>query len=206
MSNSYRALITFVFLLAIGAAATMTDDFKADAGRIPASIHSKSPISGEGPLSSLRHTSKISPPLDVVMELDGSKPEKPGDTFVIHGRIHAVEDLERVDFKWSIPEDVDVINGEGDGQLTRITGGQDVSLQLTLKTRTGENHQIHLTAGVTVRGSRFSNTAQYNTLVQDLLNASREQLRQSTETQAKEDVLNSDRSHQSRESEFKVFQ
>lgn len=206
MSNHSRALVVFLFMLAIGAAATISEDFKANVGRQPTSIRSKKEmILGEVRAPILRHTNKIQPSVHVAIELDGAKPEKAGDVFVVRGVIKADETLEHVDFKWALPSDVEVINGEVHGELAQISHDNDVELRLTLKTRTGENHQIHLTAGATARGARFSNTVQYNTLIQDLLNASREELRKSTEAQAsKEQILNGGHGHD--HSEFKVFQ
>ncbi len=194
MSNNSRAIVLFIFMLAIGIATITADNNSDSFHRHPAQIKTgKNWIFKEMPNSLHRHTQKLRGPLEVQITLLGSKPEKPGDTFVLQGTISSDESLGNIDYKWGLPEGVEVVNGSVNGSLLSITGGQPVRLELTLKTLTGDNHRVHFVAGATQGQTRFADATQYNTLIQNLLDESKKELLKSTQE------------HYQEKTRFKVF-
>jgi hypothetical protein len=103
-----------------------------------------------------------------------------------------------VDFKWALPEGLQLINGDLRGRIASLTPGHPMELQLTLKTLTGEDHQVSLMAGASQGGTRFAESVQYSTLLEPVVEASREILKKSTAKAALEDG-------RSKNGELKVF-
>jgi hypothetical protein len=153
----------FVSLLAIIVAANRAEDFKVEAAsRGPSSVAQlhKEQILGVGkPVTALRHTEKLHGPLNVRLELVGS----PGGVFVLRGILTSREALQDAEFQWSVPEGVTVVNGALTGTVASVTPDQPGTVELTLQATTSGNKQIHLMAGVVRGGGRFSDSAQYNT-------------------------------------------
>lgn len=134
----------------------------------------------------LRYTQKLRGPLDASLELVGPTPEKKGDVFVMKGLLSSERDLDNVNFKWAVPKGVELVNGSVSGHISSLRAGQPVEVQLTLKSLDSVNHQIHLITSGAQGKVRFGASAQYNTLLQQLLDDSTRALAASTEKEATE--------------------
>jgi hypothetical protein len=158
--------VMFIFLVAIALAANQADHFKpmSPTGRKPALEHVEQEHT---------YTRKIHGPLSAMVELIGAAPEKAGDVFVLRGLIRSEEILSNVNFKWALPKGVELINGEASGLVSFVQPGQEFPIQLTLRSLTDRNAQVHLVVHGGDRGRKFGDAAQYNTLVQPMLDNNR---------------------------------
>ena len=89
-----------------------------------------------------------------------------------------------MEFKWDIPAGLELVNGSASGTISLLQAGLPTEVQLTLRTTTGQNHQVHFVAGAADKGVGFSDTAQFNTLAQPVIDASKQARAKSTEEAA----------------------
>jgi hypothetical protein len=172
--HSVSAVILFV---GIAALALVSQHTETGAMRSPASLKKELLPGNQFP----KHTKKIQGGIESSIELIGAVPEKAGDVFVLKGLVTAASDLRDVEFKWDIPAGLELVNGNVSGTIASLSSKFPAEVQLTLRSRSTENQQVHLMAGAAEEGVRFSDTAQFNTLIQPLIEASKEALAKSTE-------------------------
>ena len=170
-----------ICLVAIAMAAAKVEDFEASTSRKPASLSKKEMILGEVKPDLMKHTHKLRGPLSASIEMLGAAPEREGDVFVLEGYVQSLEEVKDVEFKWALPEGVEVISGELSGVISVLTADVPHKLQITLKQKSSDNHQVHLITSARNQVSAFADSAQFNTLLQPVINASKEELRKSTE-------------------------
>ncbi len=157
--------------------------------------------------SIVRHTKKVAGPLRAKIELIGSIPDKPGDTFTVRGILVSEEDLSNVEFDWILPDGIQLINGSSRGIISAVKVGDPIETVLTLKSLKGENQKIFLKAWAKSGGLGFGASAQYNTLLQQLLDDSSRALAASTEKEATEQKAQMKQSpdrHSHRKSKTKI--
>jgi hypothetical protein len=202
----------FVFSLAIAFAANQAEDVKEPSSRGPASIAGKKIVFED--VSPIKHTAKVHGPLDVSVELVGARPNGAGDVFVLKGVVQSSETVSNVEYSWRIPEEVEVVNGPLTAVIPSLQPDQPITVEVTLKQKSFANGRIHFRAKSSNSGMRFADTAQYNSMMQDALEASRAELKRSTEedfeaqkasaTGARQKNLQFTDEH-SGSSEFKIF-
>lgn len=179
MSRQLGSALIVLFTVAIAVASYRADENAARppvTRRGPSSLGDrKASILGTVEKPNLKHTSKLHGPLTSSLELVGSAPKNPGDQFTVRATIQSDEEMRNVDFKWALPVGIRLIAGQVTGRLDRIAPGKAAELQLELQTETGGNHQIHLIAGSTQDGTRFAQSAQFNTLLEPELEAERQE-------------------------------
>lgn len=182
--HSISAIVLFVSVMAIAMASQYSEE----------SMSSRSPMAkkemllGEVKAPVLRHTSKVRGPLESRIELIGATPENAGDVFVLRGLVSTEKDLRDVEFKWSIPAGLELVNGTTAGYISILKAGEPSQVQITLRTLASQNYQVHLITGGADKGVKFGDSAQYNTLLQRVINQSKEELLKSTEKAAAEDA------------------
>ena len=174
MSGKFSSAVMMASLMAILLASNYAEENSASQTRLPSAVsRTKEQVLGSVERPILRHTTKLQGPLETSIELEGARPERAGDVFVVRGIVSSPETLQDVEYKWSLPKDVELINGERSGRIAVLSENQATSVQLTLKTLTGENHQIHMVVGAARNGSRFAQSVQHNTLLEPEMVASR---------------------------------
>ncbi|MGE0527939.1 MAG: hypothetical protein AB7G93_21665 [Bdellovibrionales bacterium] len=185
MSGKYSGAMTFVFVMAIAFAAMRSESLHTTRSARGPSAHTSKKL----PLDThstpfLKHTHKLRGPIQAVIELIGTRPERAGDVFTLRGLIRSAEGLSDVDFKWSIPAGLEVINGQLEGRISVPGSDEAAKLEITLKKLVDENLQVHLIAGTNHGGARIADSAQYNTELQELINASKKELLESSKREA----------------------
>lgn len=173
---SRHAVVSLILIVCVGALAL--------AARYPDVKKELALAMNEKRAPVLRYTEKLRGPLEASLELMSAMPEKQGDVFVIKGVVRSASDLQNADFKWAVPGKVELVNGSVSGQISFLKAGEPVELQLTLKSLEAANHQIHLIVSGGEGTTRFAASAQYNTLLQQVLADSKEALLKSTEKEA----------------------
>lgn len=186
MSINTRAIATFIFIVTIGIANTTAEDFsEAIDSRGPASVPDNKKSEFIKP-SLFKHTEKIRGPLKVTLQMPSQLPDKVGDVFVVTATIRSSENLRSIDFKWNFPPEVEVVNGEKLGRIDSLLANQPKEVSITLKSLTGANHKVHFLAAASEQGTRFADSAQYNTLFQTVLNESKKTLSKAVEEASRE--------------------
>lgn len=179
---SGQSVAMFLACVAIALAAQTAEDISWIKPQVrgPASVNVKKEIERDS--SPMKHTNKLSGPLSASVELVGARPERAGDVFVLKGVIESEESVQNVEFKWSLPKSgVEVVSGEVNSVVAVVSTGKRYETQLTLRTLTGENARVHFRVKGAARGMKFGETVQYNSMLQEVLDASRKELRKSTE-------------------------
>jgi hypothetical protein len=164
----------FISLVAIAFAARhASDEAPVFRSRAPAAIEVSKKELILGPLkaiSEVAHTEKLRGPLSVRLELIGPKPVQVGDVFVMRGTLATRKDLNSANFTWTIPQGLELVNGELTGTVQALTADQPARIELTLRKLTPGNRQVHLMANSSLNEMRFGDSSLYNTDVQDLMN------------------------------------
>lgn len=188
MSGKLSALMMSACLVAVAAAMFKAEENGRSYGRQPAS--KKELILGEfrSP-SAVKHTEKLKGPLETQIEIVGARPEKAGDLFVLKGLLVSNENIQNVKFKWAIPKGLEVVSGDISGTVAALEANVPVPMQITLRQLTDDNQQIHLSARARNNGTRFGHTTQYNSLIQDIIEAGKKELFESTKQQARRDSV-----------------
>ncbi len=164
MSGRLNTAVIFLFAVSVLVAANVADD------RARIRLTAKQTLRGP---AALKRTEKIHGAVYVKIENLASRPLQTGDTFVLRGEIRSEDgDLSGVDFKWSIPEGVRLISGQVTGTLSSLSEAQARVVEITLMKTSARNEQVHLLAGAQRGSSHFADSAQFNTDIQDTLNAS----------------------------------
>ncbi len=173
--HSLSAIFLFIAVAAIAMATHIADLRKQE--RRPASVK-KEQLTTAPPF---KHTEKLRGPLNAMIELIGAHPIAAGDVFVLRGLIHSTKDLQDVEFKWSIPAGLEVVNGTVAGTISILKSNQPTEVQITLRALGPENRQVHLITNAADRGARFADSAQYNTVLQAKIDQRLKAMRASTE-------------------------
>jgi hypothetical protein len=119
----------------------------------------------------LVHTEKVHGPLQAAVEQVGPSASV-GETFVLRASVLASENLSDVEYQWGIPKGVEVVNGALNGKLDSVTANQPAQLEITLRKLVASNQKIHFNAKSTPAvGYGFSDTAQFNTELQEMIKA-----------------------------------
>jgi hypothetical protein len=186
MSNQLSALIdTLAIAGIVGVCFLSGQAFAPAPHRSPASVepmsHKELVLSQGMKFSNLRHTEKLHGPIDVAIQLVGPAPEKSGDVFTLQATVASSESLQNVNYSWSIPEGIEVINGQTGGSFDRIDEEVPGVLEVTLRQLSSQNQQIHLLAGTHDGRRHFAESAQYNSELQAHIDAKKQALKEITE-------------------------
>lgn len=184
---SGQSLMLFVFSIAIAFAANQAEDAPAvkedlavpNAARGLASVAGKKIVFEE--INTFKHTAKVHGPVDVSVELVGARPNAAGDVFVLRGVVTSSEAVNNIEYSWRIPKEIEVVNGALKSVIPSLRPDQPFTVEVTLKQKTFANGRIHFRAKSTTPGVRFADAAQYNSMMEEALQASREELKRSTE-------------------------
>jgi hypothetical protein len=167
MSGQFSTALMFFSLVAIALAANVAEqDEREPAKRTPAALAMRAKEQKLGAYLTapdIRHTEKLRGPLGVKLEITDAPPVAVGDVFVVRGTVSARENLDGVDYSWSLPAGAQLIHGELRGRMQSLPADQPAHLEVTLKRISPGNLQIHLLAGSSSRGGRFADSAQLNT-------------------------------------------
>jgi hypothetical protein len=184
MSKQFNSALMFCSVIAIALAVHHAEtDPRTDAHptRALASVESthKEQILGAFKVpSAVAHTDKLRGPLAVHLEkMNGSA----SDTVTLRGIISSKQDMSEVEFTWSIPEGLEVVNGQLTGSISALAAHKPTELMVTLhKLKPGTNLQVHLLASARQNGMHFADTAQYNSEWQEALDARKELVQKKT--------------------------
>lgn len=112
----------------------------------------------------LKATSKLSLPIKVKLYTDDIV--QPNTPFTLYGEITSIRSVTNVEVKWTLPQNITVIEGSTHYTVNLPTSGGTHTSQLTVISRSDKNEKIHLTAKSKNANIRYMKTAQYNTLLQ----------------------------------------
>lgn len=128
-----------------------------------------------------KHTAKIGGPMHVSIELIGTQPSAEGDAFALEGVVTSEEELLDVEFAWRVPKELEVVNGSLKSVINSVSPEKPYFVQVTLRQKGFENGRVHFRARASRNGMRFSDTAQYNSMMQEIFEASRAELKKSSQ-------------------------
>jgi hypothetical protein len=179
-NQSLNAGFLFLTVLALVAAARIAEINGEASSRQPASYSHKEALLGEPKPAGLKHTHKIRGPLRATVNLASAPIEKIGDVFVLFGSIESSQDLTDVEYKWALPDGVELVNGEATGTISFLNADQPYQVQISLKAKDLDNQQVHLLTAGAKNGIRFADSIQYNTLIDPVVHANKEAMLKST--------------------------
>ncbi|MBK7844014.1 MAG: hypothetical protein IPJ71_10000 [Bdellovibrionales bacterium] len=138
------------------------------------------------------HTNKVSGPLLVKMKRTvADESIVPGVPFTLDVEIFSEEDIEGVNLKWSLPDEIVLVNGEIERTIDFSSGNGGVKqTSLTVTSTSEQNQQIHLFVSGQKNGTSFGTSIQFNTLDQEMIeNEDVELVHRSKENMALESKL-----------------
>lgn len=195
LSHAAKSIALFAFVLAIATAAQRAEHSEPAGqlmgGRGPASLSGvvakKAFVFGEHGSKGPRHTEKLKGTTDVQIALSSAKPEKAGDIFVLTATISVSANAEAVEFQWSLPKNAELVSGDSQASFQNLNAGDVKSITVTVKAGSDHNEQIHLLVK-TVNGElNEAVSAQYNSQIQDELDAANAEQRVFVESQSELD-------------------
>lgn len=131
-----------------------------------------------------KHTQKLKGPANISIESSLTGAAEVGQVFRLRLNFHSDVELDTVTFKWSIPEGIDVIYGNTEGEIHNLIPGEQQFVEIDLRSNTTENLQIHGHMQSQHGALSFSEVAQFNTVFEHQLNPSKSE---SLETTSDED-------------------
>lgn len=140
----------------------------------------------------VRYTNKVSGPLLVKMKRAvADESIVPGVPFTLDVEISSEEDIEGVNLKWSLPNEIVLVNGEIEKTIDFISGNGGVKqTSLTATSKSEQNQQIHLFVSGQKNGTSFGTSIQFNTRDQNMIeNENVELVHRSKENMALESKL-----------------
>lgn len=183
---SGQSIVMFLSVIAISIAAGRANDASMAVreglsvnARGPASIGGKKEL-GHVHKDMTKHTHKARGPLSAVVELIGARPEQPGDIFVLKGVVSTESALENVEFSWSLPDGVEVVNGQTSSVIAALSAVKPFETQITLRQLSPANARVTLRVRGQDTGMRFGDMATYHTLDQQQLEATRLEMKNKT--------------------------
>ncbi len=116
-------------------------------------------------ISGKRHS-----PLEVQILGDTKSPSEVGRPFRLRGIITPAMGSDLIKIKWVLPPQVQMLSGQIEDEINRAQKGESKEFEVTVVSNTAENQQIHLTAYEVINGENVGNIAQYNTVLQPVVN------------------------------------
>ena len=198
MSRKSNTVI-FLSAIAIAFAANRAEDARISAdtlaasqGRRVANLAQKSVVAPKKSAKDFvvtreihKHTHKLSGPLTSEIKMVGTPPTA-GDIFALKGVITATSATGAVAYKWILPADVELVNGERDGSVESLNAGESREVQVTLRQLSTENEQVHLQVSGGSDVGRFATVSQHNTLTQKAIEEGHKEQLKKTEEHAVE--------------------
>ena len=185
---SGQSLVMFVSVIAIAVAANRAEDtsLSKPSPRAPASIANHKEH-GFVQKDLLKRTHKLRGPVGAAVEMVGAPPEAAGDVFVLKGLVSAESALENIEFSWVLPAGVEIVNGQVSSVISAISEDRPFETQITLRQVSTKNARVVFKIRGHDAGMKFSDSAQYHTVNQERIEASRKALQKSTDEYVREE-------------------
>lgn len=168
-----RLFLDWASFLGFVGLAVYTSNTHREAHRVPASksAHMLSPAEiAKNPGQLLRMTKKLTNPLSVEVRMTGkSKKIIAGQPFTLAGRVKTSNPFSNLDLQWKLPEGVRIVSGPIKTHFISIEAGDTKEIEVTLISDADNNQQVHLVAGARRGNLKYSNVAQYNTVLEEEL-------------------------------------
>lgn len=161
-----RKLYLFVLALAIGYV-SIIDDISMPMRQVAmVKPLSKMDVLGNKKDNLFKHTMKLRGPMTLEWNLIGDQPSSPGDTFELEAVFSTQETIDTINAKLILPAGVQLVTGTQNFTVAHLTAENPQKIRFVFKQASGKNEQIHITATASKPGMRFSDTAQFNTLLE----------------------------------------
>ena len=133
----------------------------------------------------IKHTQKIGNLLNAKIENISYN----HDVLTLKATFVSSSDLPHANFKWSLPENVTLLEGELSGTESSMQANQMFEKIITLKADPEVNFKIHFIVNGVAGKIKISDVAQYNTLIQEELTEAKLNLQKRTEEDIKAKVV-----------------
>ena len=98
-------------------------------------------------------------------------------------------DLRYADYRWILPPEIELIQGQLTGSLTDLKVGQSIPIEITVSSVLDENSQIHFQVKSEAGGAQFTASDQYNTVNQPVIDEKIKELHEKTKKASKKEAL-----------------
>ncbi len=123
-----------------------------------------------------KHMHKLRGPMSVQWNLIGEQPVASGDTFELEATFTTDEYLETVKAQLVIPPGVQLIQGSKNFEVGQLKTDEPQKIRFVFKQNSTRNEQIHLVATGSKGHIKFSDTTQFNTLLEPVIKKEKETL------------------------------
>ena len=107
-----------------------------------------------------RFSGKVRAQILTTIEKD---PSSDKDILILNGVIHSVKAIDRLNIKWVLPDDAELISGQIQDELFNVEKSKDIQIQIRLKNKS-TNQRVFLHAFQVINGENHGNVAQFNSV------------------------------------------
>lgn len=123
-----------------------------------------------------KHIHKLRGPMTLQWSLIGNQPVNSGDTFELEAVFTTDELIENVNAQLVIPPGVQLIQGSKNFEISPLTTHSPHKMRFVFRQNSNRNEQIHLVATGAKGSTKFSDTIQFNTLLEPVIKKEKETL------------------------------
>lgn len=108
-----------------------------------------------------KHTEKLSGPMEVRIELEGTPPDEAGDVYKLVGYVRTDQVFSNARIQWLIPSTAEWVSGTVREQVS-LSPEKEFRTELTLKAKNSAPQRVQLRASASENRSRFAASGHYN--------------------------------------------
>lgn len=123
-----------------------------------------------------KHLHKLRGPMTLQFSLIGEQPVSSGDTFELEATFLTDENIENINAQLVLPPGVQLVKGPKNFEINQLEKSTPQKMRFVFKQNSNRNEQIHLVAKGAKGGFKFSDTIQFNTLLEPVIKKEKETL------------------------------
>lgn len=119
-----------------------------------------------------RHHGKGNASLDIEISAPGKGQVEAGTVINLEATIEALSNVQDLKFLWILPDDgITVLSGPTEGQIGHLNAGEITTVNISVRSDSAENRQIHFHAYRFINGEAMGQMTQYNSVDQEKIEA-----------------------------------
>lgn len=103
----------------------------------------------------VNHTSKLTAPMNIEVEMVGPPPQQAGDVYDLKGTVRSKIAAKGVKLEWQLGSFAEIVAGEK-SQTVDLEAGQEIHMQIKVKALSLGSQQVKLQASSAVKDARMS--------------------------------------------------
>jgi hypothetical protein len=114
------------------------------------------------------HTTKVSGPVEVSIQLIGDRPEQIGDVYMVEGTIQSRKNISPLTIEWKLHPGVELLSGSLREEINYLAN-QKATFRLTLRALKAGGQRLQLRASGVDGSAQFTQYSSYNSHIKMLI-------------------------------------